>query len=206
MNLFNKRGDLSSRILTEARIHPLVRYSVCALAAKQLGQMHDPKTRIKTAGQSSVAWELRNRGRDYLWYGAKYYEKAIQLLAKQISRHGSTEDNTPSQLLDQSEMAINQSPVMIMATDIEGSKPRLITACIMILYENLNAMIPAWSGHLDGYHRLLNMIPGESLLSPNTNSPGAYSSAEERGHIQSSFWYFIINDLDESCKSQFRRW
>lgn len=180
---------------------PLIKYAACAAAAKQIGQMDEcePRTRL-TDGQIRVMDAIRETNLDYLWYGAKYYGKAIQTLAKEISRESVSPSASPSSLVP--------SPSAIYGAVAAASDPaleaemggqeiptfRLVAACILCQYGDLSATQRAWSGHLDGICKLLQIDGRDETL--RTSHPRPYQSAAH----QSVFWWFVLNDFKESCK------
>jgi hypothetical protein len=174
----------------------LIRYSICAVAAKRLGQIEDFQTQIgRSLGQKSFAKNLINKPEmDFNWYGAKYYEKAIQLIAQKISQHSPDEHFTsPTALYDST-------------PGIESHNPRitLLAACILALYEMLSATvsISAWKGHLSGVHRLLRLIIEGGDIGAAQSDPLRMSIGLDEAVVRAAFWFFVVNDLEESCESK----
>ncbi|KAL4757649.1 Zn(II)2Cys6 transcription factor domain-containing protein [Aspergillus foveolatus] len=97
MDLCTDQSYFSQNALAISHRSPLVRYAACALAAKQLGQTRHPESHIRqTDAQRSMLKALIDTKLGFTWYGAKYYEKAIQLLAQQLSsRDGGTYSRSP---------------------------------------------------------------------------------------------------------------
>ncbi|KAL4735947.1 hypothetical protein BDV11DRAFT_208054 [Aspergillus similis] len=90
MDLCGDQSYFSQNIVALSHRSPLVRYAACALAAKQLGQTRYPESHIRqTNAQRSMMNALIDTKLGFTWYGAKYYEKAIQLLAQQLSSKDS---------------------------------------------------------------------------------------------------------------------
>ncbi|KAL4770526.1 hypothetical protein BDW60DRAFT_217943 [Aspergillus nidulans var. acristatus] len=86
MDLCGDQSYFSQNVVALSHRSPLVRYAACALAAKQLGQTRHPESHIRqTNAQRSMMKVLIDTKLGFTWYGAKYYEKAIQLLAQQLS-------------------------------------------------------------------------------------------------------------------------
>lgn len=184
----SQRSYFSQYVVQLASQSPLVRYSACAIAAKQLGQMKDftrmtditPRSRI-------VASALLEPGLDFLWYGAKYYEKAILLMARQISSH-------PSPVTHLSPGEIYQStgsehyPLHDHGTTM--STFQIISACILCAYEDLSATMRAWSGHLDGINKLLR-----PQIDLQINSDSLHPMSLLTRGLDTSFWFFALNDM-----------
>ncbi|KAL4905545.1 hypothetical protein BDW74DRAFT_177915 [Aspergillus multicolor] len=165
---------------------PLVRYAACALAAKQLGQSRHPEAHVRqTNTQRAMLKALMDTKLGFTWYGAKYYEKAIQLLAKRITnRESSTSSMSPSQIYG---LVNAHSEINSDEADIAF---QIIAACILCQYEDVNATIPAWSGHLDGIYRLLlPHLPGSACFQLSTTIPQPAQA------MDAVFWFLVVNDL-----------
>lgn len=201
MDLVTSDHYFSRQVLTLARHCPLLRYSACATSAKQLGQMDEPEPRNRlTDGQIQVMDTIRATELDYLWYGAKYYEKAIQALAREISenRPGSSASlsslvPSPSEIYGR--VATISGPMLEVEMHHEMPAIRLVAACILCQYEDISATMRAWSGHVDGICKLLQIDGREETL--RTSHPRPYQSIAH----QSLFWWFVLNDFKESCKT-----
>ncbi|THD00363.1 hypothetical protein EYZ11_000090 [Aspergillus tanneri] len=82
MDLFDLGTYFASHIPVRALTNPLLKYAACAYSAKQLGRA---KNGNPPAGGVSLTQALMDtKAVDWCWYGAKYYEKAIQLLMKEL--------------------------------------------------------------------------------------------------------------------------
>lgn len=197
MDLLYRYEVFSREVLTLARQHPILRYAACAVAAKQLGQIKDPGELIsRNEMQMQIAAKMARGRHDFVWYGIKYYDKAIQTLVKSIT---PPEDST---VIDHVSPAISLSggDLMIRA---EGQDPivRLLGTCILIQYEHLSANRDAWSGHLTGFSKLLDLIDDGQLLLPNPLFEQVYPWTKNVMEMKAGFWNFVANDLEESCKS-----
>ena len=103
MDIFAGGRYFSSQVLQLAKVYPLIKYSACAVAAKQLGQRKSPLSAVGvTSGQKRVVETLLTGRLDFLWYGAKYYGRAIQLQAARIMDEDPARDEgsvpSPSQI------------------------------------------------------------------------------------------------------------
>ena len=194
MDIFTGDRYFRSQVLQLAKLYPLVRYSACAVAAKQLGQRSSPLSTVGlTSGQRRVAEKLLAGGLDFLWYGAKYYGRAILLQAARIMDEDPTRDEgsvpSPSQIYWAA-----ASPQFTSSSG-EGDRTldlRLLAACILTQYEHLSATLPAWAGHMNGFAKLLRL-----------NHTGAHSVPQGIEAIRPCFWYFVANDMEESCTPEF---
>ncbi|KAF9888550.1 hypothetical protein FE257_008481 [Aspergillus nanangensis] len=148
-----QQSYFSQHIIALSHHSPLVRYAACSLAAKQLGQMQDLESTIKQPpNQQRMLKKFSDSKLDFLWYGAKYYEKAIQMLARQISHedisvfpeglspNGIYHSGLTPQSADYSVVSDHDAPATIF---------QILAACILCEYEDLSATMRAWSGHLD---------------------------------------------------------
>ncbi|KAJ5263510.1 hypothetical protein N7478_011115 [Penicillium angulare] len=193
MDVFtNQPSYLTRHVLSLANRSPLIRYSACAIATKQLGQMKDPASRTrKSRGMSRVAKNLASGDLDLLWYGGKYYEKAILLLARQISHEDCS--------------ACGLSPCAIYQTGSHSSgghdhtdeEPdshlplfQVIAACLLCQYEDLSATMRAWSGHLDGILKLIR--PCLDIPIP---SDASFHIPQPAKALEASFWFFATTDM-----------
>ncbi|KAL1635030.1 hypothetical protein SLS58_010425 [Diplodia intermedia] len=152
-----------SRQAVHLAVHcPLIKYSACAAAAKQIGQTgaREPARTRLTAGQIRVADAISKTNLDYLWYGAKYYEKAIQALAREISQESLSSPSAGLATcsgLAPSPSAIYGAVVADSGHEMQQPAFPLVAACILCQYEELSATMRAWSGHLDGICKLLQI-------------------------------------------------
>ncbi|KAF4951275.1 hypothetical protein FGADI_7588 [Fusarium gaditjirri] len=190
MDLLYRYEVFSREVLTLARDHPILRYAACAVAAKQLGQMRSLALRGKT--QEHIAANIARGKLGFIWYGIKYYEKAIQTLVKSITPRDRAPDNGPSPAV-----SLSQGDLMVRA---EGEDPivRLLGTCILIQYEHLSANRDAWSGHLTGFSKLLDLIEDGRLLQPYPMFEQVYPWTKDIMEVKASFWNFVVNDLEES--------
>lgn len=114
------------------------------------------------------------------WYGAKYYEMAIQTLRESISQTdvATNQVSTP--------LSLSHSYLMVRA-DREDPIVRLLGTCILIQYEQLSANRNAWSGHLTGFSKLLDLIDDGSLFIPNPVFEAVYLIAKDHFNFQKCF-------------------
>ncbi|KAM0547492.1 hypothetical protein ACHAPJ_010365 [Fusarium lateritium] len=133
------------------------------------------------------------RGRfGFLWYGIKYYEKAIQTLVKSITPREHAPDSEASPAV-----SLSRGDLMVRA---EGEDPivRLLGTCILIQYEHLSANRDAWSGHLTGFSKLLDLIEDGRLLQPYPMFEQVYPWTKDIMEVKAGFWNFVVNDLEGS--------
>ena len=126
-------------------------------------------------------------------YGAKYYEKCIHILAEQISPSAITPGfyPSPNEIYRTSAIASASSP----ASDRRTSVVCLVGVALLGQYEHLNCMLRAWSGHLNGIDKLLNLFDEWELFQQPPNFQSSASS-----EVRAVFWQFVSQDLEESCE------
>lgn len=197
MDLLYRYEVFSREVLMLARKHPILRYAACAVAAKQLGQMRAPvATVLRGTTQERIAERLVRGRLGFVWYGIKYYEKAIQTLVKSITpkEPQATTANHPSPAV-----SLSKGDLMVRA-DGEDPIVRLLGTCILIQYEHLSANRDAWSGHLTGFSKLLDLIDGGKLLEQHPIYEQVYPWTKDIMEVKAGFWNFVVNDLEESCE------
>lgn len=90
-------------------------------------------------------------------------------------------------------------PQSDMITRAEGEDPilRLLATCLLIQYENLSGNTKGWSGHLNGFGKLLALLDDGSLFYTNPLSQQIFDAKSQRA-LRAAFWWWAINDLEES--------
>ncbi|OJJ77797.1 hypothetical protein ASPBRDRAFT_115306 [Aspergillus brasiliensis CBS 101740] len=90
----------SQNIITLSQTSPLIRYAACALGANYLGRVKGPALKTHTTMRNGFTESQP----DFIWYGTKYYDKALQLLAQQAQdpcdSHGITMTGDPDTSYD----------------------------------------------------------------------------------------------------------
>ena len=86
MDLFDLGTYFASYVPVKALTNPLLKYAACAYSAKQLGRVKGTKAPMggNCSKQASMEMWPDMEKTDWIWCGAKYYEKAIQLLMKEL--------------------------------------------------------------------------------------------------------------------------
>ncbi|PWY90738.1 Zn(II)2Cys6 transcription factor [Aspergillus heteromorphus CBS 117.55] len=205
MDLFDLGTYFASYVPVRALRNPLLKYAACAYAAKQLGRVRGGK--VSTGG---VYTRQDANNVDWSWRGAKYYEKAIQLLMKELQPDkGPPPLSTPE--------AFGQWQAAELCEDNENPRKRrrrysdsrfskglhsdeiLAATAILSVYEFLDATGPAWNRHLSGVKSLLDvaevgMMPVEQRPSPGGTSlqqPKLSGLSKAR---RATFWNFARQD------------
>ncbi|KAJ5092885.1 hypothetical protein N7456_008746 [Penicillium angulare] len=199
MDIFtNNRSYFSQHVVQLASQSQLFRYSACAIAAKQLGQMKDSTKVTNNTPQSKITasklLEVESNIH-FTWYGAKYYEKAILLMAQQISQTpNSTSHLSPSDIYQSTGNDADDDADGLGDHGYASSLFRALSACILCAYEDLNATMRAWSGHLDGAIKLIGPLIFLPAIYPDTCGAPQASRA-----LETAFWYSALDDMLNSC-------
>lgn len=219
MDLFDLGTYFASYVPVRARTNPLLKYAACAYAAKQLGRVKGAKAPMGGVCTQQAAMELwPDKDPDFAWYGAKYYEKAIQILMRELQPdEGPPPLSTPE--------AFGQWQASELSADTNSPRKRrrrvsdsrlshgvhsdevLAATAILSVYEFLDAAGPAWNRHLSGVKSLLDvaevgMMPLEQRPSPGENSyqtstPKKSSLSKAR---RATFWNFARQDYLAACE------
>lgn len=221
MDLFDLGTYFGSYAPVRALNNPLLKYAICAFAAKQLGLVKVKKAPAGGAcsNQSAlVAWAEKDKRDGWYWVGAKYYDKAIQLLMKELQRdEGPPPLSTPE--------AFGQWQAAELCEDNENPRKRrrryldshisngvhsdevLAATAILSVYEFLDATGPAWNRHLSGVKSLLDVaevgvLPLEQrpLADPAFPAPKRSGLSKARKAI---FWNFARQDYLAACKCSY---
>ena len=199
MDLGNDTHYFSRYIVSLADMSALIRYAACALAAKQLGQVKDPESSVRqTACHRAMFKAFSESKLDFLWYGAKYYERAIQILARQISHEDRSDCHMSPACIYQSGLTPQSVDYSVLGDqEIAAATFRLLAACILCQYEDLSVTLRAWSGHLDGIYKLLRPhLSGAVELQPSHPIP------QTANVVESIFWFLASNDMMDACESR----
>ena len=146
MDVFaGQHSYFSQHVVQFAHTSTLVRYAACAVAAKQLGQINDPISKIRQTHRQRLMFRAFSETTlDFLWYGAKYYEKAIQLLTKQLSHDDhSIPGLSPCCIYQTGLTPVSNDPSFHDEQEEAASVFQVIAACILCQYEDLSATMRA---------------------------------------------------------------
>ncbi|GKZ19575.1 hypothetical protein AbraIFM66951_011292 [Aspergillus brasiliensis] len=174
----------SQNIITLSQTSPVIRYAACALGAKYLGRVKGPALKTHTTMRNGFTESQP----DFLWYGTKYYDKALQLLAQQAQAPCDTHGIT---------MTSNSDNPYDRAANIYPA----IAECILSQYVDISETITtaAISIHLDNVDKLLRFSDYDPA------SPWTLKHVPEPDKaISSIFWCFAINDALDSYVSRRR--
>lgn len=221
MDLFDLGTYFASYVPVRALSNPLLKYAACAYAAKQLGRVKGAKALMGGVCSRQANMELwPEKNEDWTWYGAKYYEKAIQLLMKELQpdAEGPPPLSTPE--------AFGQWQATELCADTENPRKRrrrisdsqlshgvhsdevLAATAILSVYEFLDATGPAWNRHLSGVKSLLDVAEVGIMPLEQRGSPGDKSYQPPRKSALSkarkaTFWNFARQDYLAACEFSF---
>ncbi|KAJ5934584.1 transcriptional regulator family: Fungal Specific TF [Penicillium verhagenii] len=212
MDLFDLGTYFASYVPVRAISNPLLKYAACAYAAKQLGRVKGAKAKMGGVCSRQAAMEMwAGKDDDFTWHGAKYYEKAIQLLMKELQpdAEGPPPLSTPE--------AFGQWQAAELCEDAQSSRKRrrrmsnsrlsrgvhsdevLAATAILSVYEFLDATGPAWNRHLSGVKSLLDVaevgiMPLESRSSDGDSPYRTMRKSALSKARKAAFWNFARQD------------
>ncbi|KAE8382281.1 hypothetical protein BDV26DRAFT_15738 [Aspergillus bertholletiae] len=182
----------SEQVVLLSSVCPLVRYAAVALAAKQLGYMKNPVSAVRQTRNHKFMLQAFSESRlDFLWYGAKYYDKAIQILAQHLSHDERCTSHLSPYGVYQTGLTPHGSDLSLPGDhDSTATTLQVLAACMLCQYEDLSATMRAWSGHLHGIHKLLR-----PYLSDIMTLPTAAHGPQPMKAINAVYWFFALNDM-----------
>ncbi|KAL2074628.1 hypothetical protein VTL71DRAFT_8406 [Oculimacula yallundae] len=213
MDLFDLGCYFAHHVPVQAIGNPLLRYSACAYAAKQLGRVRGRKAIVGGIASKQAHMELYPglESANWPYIGAKYYDRAISLLMEELSNSRSHE--TPMTPVAAGEETISPSS----ATSSHGgqfsstnkrrrlSRPpgsshadeTLAAAAILCVYEFLDNANTAWSRHLSGTKSLFDLAEKEGMMPVQSpTSPGAITERIRPSRARkATFWNFARQDF-----------
>jgi hypothetical protein len=210
MDLFDLGTYFASYVPVKALTNPLLKNAACAYAAKQLGRAKGVKAVSGGVCSVQASMELwpESENVDWFYYGAKYYDKAIQLLMEALQNDGREPNLNNPEAFGQwraEELCEDGQPgqkrrrrsSVGRLSNVDSDEVLTATA-ILSVYEFLDASGPAWSRHLSGAKSLLDiaevgMMPVEQDPSPTGifSSPQRLRPSKAR---KATFWNFARQD------------
>ena len=218
MDLFDLGCYFAHHVPVQSRSNPLLRFSACAYAAKQLGRVRGRKAIVGGLVNKQADMELYPHPEtvDWAYIGAKYYDKAISLLMEELS-HSGTQDTpmTPMTTIDEtlSPQSNVQSPQNArtprnkrrrVSVPASNSNPdeTFAAAAILCVYEFLDNANTAWARHLSGTKSLFDLAEKEGMMPvASPTSPGGVTQRVRPSRARrSTFWNFARQDFLAACK------
>ena len=223
MDLFDLGCYFAHHVPVQAINNPLLKYSACAYAAKQLGRVRGRKAVIGGIVTKQADMELYPHPEtvDWAYIGAKYYDRAISLLMEELSNSGGQEvpitPMTPGETF--SPHGSTQSPQSVPSAQANKrrriSRPAsannadetLAAAAILCVYEFLDNANTAWARHLSGTKSLFDLAENEGMMPVQSpTSPGALSTRIKPSRARkATFWNFARQDFLAACESSYGR-
>lgn len=210
MDLYDLGTFFASCVPVRALSNPLLKHAACAYAAKQLGRVRGAKCIVGGVASTRAtmeSWPTAPANVDYYWYGAKHYDKAIQLLMEILGQgvlniqspegfghHGSIDLGEDEHRAKRSRQATGQ------ATNASSDEVFAATA-ILSVYEFLDASGPAWSRHLSGAKSLMDIAEGGILpAEPFAGTEATTQESRMSRARKATFWNFARQDYLAACE------
>lgn len=204
MDLYDLGTYFASYVPVKALSNPLLKCAACAYAAKQLGRVKGAKAAAGGVCSKQAVMETWPDAKnvDWSWYGAKYYERAIQLLMKELQLDKEPPSSDGFGWHAQPDKSIHKRRRRFsngrLSTGVHSDEVLAATA-ILSIYEFLDATDPAWNRHLSGVKSLLDvaevgMTPLEQLPFQLPKKSGLSKARK------ATFWNFARQDYLAACK------
>ncbi|KAF5988080.1 hypothetical protein FBULB1_1637 [Fusarium bulbicola] len=145
MDLFDMDQHYHRVIPMLAWSSPLLLYSACAVAAKQLTLVEPTPQELKPRSHMQ-SWRAGSH-KDFAWHSTKYYDRAISLLLRYVSNLSSGD---PGEVASEQQNVHDHDPKPCRNEII-------IAATILSVYEFLTASDQTWSEHLDGIRSFIRL-------------------------------------------------
>jgi len=217
MDLFDIGCYFAHLVPIQSLSNPLLRFSACAYAAKQISRVRGKKAIVGGIVATQAQMELFSSPEkvDWAYIGAKYYDRAISLLMKELSNSGKQDiPITPVTEELRSPQSSMQSPQGSSSTH-ETKRRRLsrpahatnadetfAAAAILCVYEFLDNANTAWSRHLSGTKSLFDLAENEGMMPVQSpTSPGEISRRIMPSRARkATFWNFARQDFLAACR------
>ncbi|KAI9646344.1 hypothetical protein NHQ30_005788 [Ciborinia camelliae] len=214
MDLFDLGCYFAHHVPILAVSNPLLKYSVCAYAAKQLSRVGGRKAVVGGIVSEQALMELYPNSEkvDWVYISAKYYDKAISLLVEELSKSGGNDvPITPTIGEHFTSPGNTASPQSIPSQPNKRrrlSRPvhrdadeTVAAAAILCVYEFLDNASVAWSSHLSGTKSLFDLAEREGMMPLNSPSTQASLSFRSKPSVarRATFWNFARQDFLAAC-------
>jgi hypothetical protein len=203
--LFDLGRFYSRQVSILALCSPLILYSACALAAKQLSSVSGT-TRAQTQPASLLGPTkslFRHRPcKDYAWSATAYYDAAISLLLQHISDWAARDEPPVLHSIHDVELpAARRLESSSFNVDPEGlfrlktTDEIVVAATILAIYEFLGGDGPTWSDHLDGTRSFLRLSSEAGFLDFHPSTPLSNVARGPSRLHRAAFWNFARQDM-----------
>ncbi|KAF5714303.1 Zn(II)2Cys6 transcription factor [Fusarium globosum] len=186
MDLFDMDRHYHRVIPMLAWSSPLLLYSACAVAAKQLTLVEPSPQELR----SYMEFRQTTSHKDFAWYSTKYYDRAISLLLRYVSDLSSG-DSGQEIAEQQSERDHNPKPCR---------NEIIIAATILSVYEFLTASDQTWSEHLDGIRSFIR-LSDELGFNFQPTSASLILDPLLPSLLRAACWNFARQDFLAACET-----
>lgn len=186
MDLFDMDRHYHRFIPMLAWSSPLLLYSACAVAAKQLTLVKPSPQELRSYMEF---WQTTSH-KDFRWYSNKYYDRAISLLLRYVSDLSSG-DSGQEIVEQQSERDHNSKPCR---------NEIIIAATILSVYEFLTASDQTWSEHLDGIRSFIR-LSDELGFNFQPTSASLILDPLLPSLLRAACWNFARQDFLAACET-----
>ncbi|EEH16200.2 hypothetical protein PABG_06287 [Paracoccidioides brasiliensis Pb03] len=187
MDLFDFGTYFATYVPVKAITEPLLKYAACAYAAKQLGRVKGKKAIVGGICGRQATMEVWPDAEKIDWYyhGAKYYDKAIQLLMEVL--------HPEPELCNDSSRSQKRQDYPNSCLSSTHSDEVLTAAAILSVYEFLETTGPTWNRHLNGVQSLLDIAEAGMMPVEQQELAGAQRLRLSKAR-KATFWSFARQD------------
>ena len=216
MDLFDLGCYFAHLVPLQSLSNPLLRFSACAYAAKQIGRVRGRKAVVGGLVSTQADMELYRHPEtiDWAYIGAKYYDKAISLLMEELSNSGKQEISITPMADDilsppgsihsprGSTIQANKRRRLSRPAPSNNADETLAAATILCVYEFLDNANTPWARHLSGTKSLFDLAENEGMMPVQSpTSPGEISQRIKPSRARkATFWNFARQDFLAACK------
>jgi hypothetical protein len=216
MDLFDLGCYFAHLVPVQSLSNPLLRFSACAYAAKQIARVRGRKAVVGGLVSTQAEMELYPHPEtvDWAYIGAKHYDRAISLLMEELSNSGKQdlpmtpipeETFSPRGSTDSPQSAsIHMNKRRRLSRPVHGTNAdeTLAAAAILCVYEFLDNANTAWARHLSGTKSLFDLAENEGMMPVQSpTSPGEISQRIKPSRARkATFWNFARQDFLAACK------
>ena len=194
----------ASYVPVKALTNPLLKYSACAYAAKQIYLMRGSKPVMggATCTQASMEHWPDDGNTDWELYAANYYEKAIQNLQETLQKRGGILEVNGQDASVQWDDALSteggasNKRRRTGGWDGPNSDETLAATAILCVYEFMDASGTAWSRHLNGVKGMLDIGTADVMPEHRRLSIGGpLQKPKPTKARRAIFWNFARQDF-----------
>ena len=203
MDLFDCGRFFSFHVPIKARSDPLLRYSACAYAAKQLARSKGIKPILGGVCSQQARMEKWKKGKevDWLLLAMKYYDLALSLLREALQEQDHWSTVSTGSTSDISDSMASAAPSLRpgAASPLRPHKTSdelLAATAILCEVEAMDAN-GVWGNHLTGTKSLLDVA--EVGMKPSDGNLDLSNEPKFAGARKAIFWNFARQDFVSAC-------